>query len=249
MSKYHNDNTYATLPGELPLSEAKLRRLQPELFTDGTFRCSATCAKLHPAAELRERIAEHMQLGCANAAVVLSLDPVLVAAYADDLDGVVLLAFPRTFAEEHRLAVGTRLLTVNTFDRFTLESTGELAYACDIIPGPRRTDWSNFHPYIAEFLSDDADGIAARKAAIEEEIWPRARALGEQHLKAFGALTARDGKPTKAGDPTRCGPGGLFGRARTVEALSARPPRVRAGYLIAIAVVAFVMLGMLKSHC
>jgi hypothetical protein len=255
MSKYHDDSTYATLPGELSLSDAKLRLLQPELFGEGTFLCGANCAKNHPAAEMREFIAEHMQLGCASAAVVLSLDPVLVAAYACDLDGVVLLVFPRAFAEEHRLQVGSRLLTVNTFERMNFESSGELAYACDIIPGPRRTDWSNFAPFIGEFMSDDAEGIAARKAAIDEQTWQRARELGEERVKTLGALTARDGRPTKAGVPTRCGPGGLFRRPRTSDAPSEAPPAgrppVRVPYLIAIAVAVLVILAvsaMTKKH-
>ena len=236
MSRFHDDSTHATNPGCLELSEAKLRRLEPELFGNGTFVCSATCAKLHPAAEIRERIDEQLKIGDASPALVLSLDPLLVGAYAGDLDGVILLRFPRKLATEYGLAVGSRLIAVSSFNKMTMSKSGELAYACDILPGPQRVDWSNFQPYIGDFLSDDAQGIEARKAVLDESVWQRAKELGELRLRVLGARTARDGKPSKAGIPVAIGNGGLFRPIHRLGKSSGMPRSLAWAILIAMAI-------------
>jgi hypothetical protein len=203
MSKFHDDDTHATNPGALSLSERKLKELEPELFTDRTFKCSPGCPIDHPAAEMRERFAEHLQLGDSRAAVVVAVDPLVVAAFSSDLDAVVLLRFPAELVERYRLAVGSRLLTVNTYGDVRGKDTNEVFYAVDLVPGPRRSGWSNFSPFIADFLSDEAERIEAQKRALPESEWADVERLARVRIERMGLDTARPGQPTLAGVPVR----------------------------------------------
>jgi hypothetical protein len=203
MSKYHNDATRASNPGSVSLSMEKLAALEPELLTERTFKCGPLCDVDHPSKEMIERAEEHLKLGDSRAALVVSVNPLLVAAYSDDLDATAILAFPAKFVEAYHLQPGTRLLTVNTYQELRDRRTKAMLYAVDLIPGPDRRRWSNFSPFIADFVSDDSEQIEARKRAIPEGEWNKARALAQVRLRELGKSTARDGRLTTAGTPVR----------------------------------------------
>lgn len=128
------------------LSLTKLRALEPELFEDRTFKCDPGCDADHPAEEMRERFEEYLAQGDSRAAMVVSLEPLVVAALSDDLDAAVLLRFPPELASRYELAVGSRLLTVNTYTEMKGVQSGKLFFAVDVVPGPHRRAWSNFAP-------------------------------------------------------------------------------------------------------
>lgn len=134
-----------------------------------------------------------LQKGDSRAAMVVSVEPLLVAAYTDEMDCVAVLKFPQSFVRHYALEVGSRLLTVNFY------GLGELSR--DLIPGPRNTgNYGRFHPTIAEFLSDDAQRIATRKAEIGEGEWQRCSTMGMEYLMKKPKI-ARDGRPGKASAP------------------------------------------------
>jgi hypothetical protein len=103
VSKYFDDSTEASLPGGLTLSLPKLEELEPLLFTDRTFKCGPICDVDHPAESIRERLTEHLQLGCCGPALVVSTSPLVIAVYAEDLDASVLLRFPTNFVPAYGL--------------------------------------------------------------------------------------------------------------------------------------------------
>jgi serine/threonine protein kinase len=139
---------------------------------------------------------EHLRLGDSRAACVISTETLLVAAYTDEFDCVILLAFPPWLVEEHQLEVGSRLLTVNTYGR------GQ-RLAPDLVPGPRDLGrWTNFYPVIAEFVSDDVQRIKERKAEIAEEEWQRCDRMGREQLQRF-PNRRRDGSPFRSGQPVQ----------------------------------------------
>jgi DNA-directed RNA polymerase subunit RPC12/RpoP len=131
-----------------------------------------------------------------RAAVVLTIEPLRVAAYTDEFDCVAILRFTDKVDDYYRLKVGDRLLTVNTYD------PTEGKQARDLIPGDRYrgTEWSNFCPFIADFLSDDFDVIEKRKRAISEDEWQRTRQLGMERLRKK-PRRARHGNPLYVKDP------------------------------------------------
>ncbi|HEX7637210.1 MAG TPA: hypothetical protein VF457_02340 [Burkholderiaceae bacterium] len=198
MTRTLDDTTRASSPGGLALSHRKLRQLQPELlqplrwlFVDKRLIAGHKKGRKY----LLTHVTEHLTHGDSRAALVVSTTPLRVAAYSDDLDCVVLLAFPQAFVKRHGLQPGRRLLTVNTYAR------REHGVGRDLVEGPDASGvWGDFAPYVAEFLSDDLARIEQRKAQIDEFEWARCQGLASDWLARHGQL-ARDGRPLHCGLP------------------------------------------------
>lgn len=186
-TKTLNDNTAASSPGRLALSHARLRKQRPDLYgLRGLWtRIRDHFEKRRP---MRLHIQELLAHGDSRAAVVVSVSPLLVAAYSDELDCVVLLRFPDKMVRRFALSVGQRLLTVNAYRRCD-------HYDPDVVLGPRMyRRWTGYHPNIADFLTTDVERLADRKAKIGEEEWQRTRQMGLAYLAAYPGVW-RDGRP------------------------------------------------------
>jgi uncharacterized protein (TIGR02996 family) len=183
----------ASDPAMARLSDAKLRRFHPELYSFwGLVYALVTGEPVN----LRSVVKEHLYHGDSRAAVVVSVAPLLVSAYTDEFDSVVLLKFPNDLVQEYGLAIGSRLLTSNTYQ---LASDPRLL-AVDLLDGPRsHLHWDNFSPRIAEFLSDDILRIEKRKAEISAEEWQCAHEMGMERLARN--VPCRDGRPLLCGVP------------------------------------------------
>ena len=187
------DNTsMAAQSTGLAVSPQKLRALEPglsgwrgRLFD---FRLSLGQGQRLSALEAFE---EHLRHGDAGPAVVVDTNPVRVAAYANELDAVVMLAFEASALESMVLSRGDRLLCVCTY-----EPAGQTpGYAADIIPGPRASGhFRNAAPLIADFLSDAPARIELIKGAFDPAIWAHLDSLVHQHREYFGTK-ARPGNP------------------------------------------------------
>lgn len=187
-----NETSWASFPGNLQLSYKKLAILDPEGFPEpGKWRLFRK--PLPPEIQkFQVRCREQLKLGDSRAAMVMSLNPLLVAAYTDELDCIAMLRFRNDFVQEYHLALGTRLLTINRY------RSGDTPVG-DLENGPNATfQYDNFWPFIAEFYSDDLQKIEERKRQIHEDEWRRTQELGERYLKE---------KPGKfrGGAPRRCG--------------------------------------------
>jgi len=196
-----DDNTYASDPGEVSLSLAKLERLAPELCTvdRGLKQLWKRVRGEDPMTEedvqwWRTNLSEHLAGGDSRAAVVVSVAPLVVAAYTDELDCVILLRFPSDYAGAYELRVGSRLLTVNRYAYL------EDGMAPDAYHGPLSFKrYGDFTPYVAEFYSDDLERIARRKAEILEPEWARCELMGKLLLSR--GQPPRGGKPHEARFP------------------------------------------------
>ena len=95
----------------LEMSDAKLRRLSPSLYFSsgplGLLRCF-----LGDGLAQRHHIRGVLYGGAIDAAVVLSVSPLLVACYCSDIDGVCVLRFHDDLASEHDLKPGDHMLTI-----------------------------------------------------------------------------------------------------------------------------------------
>ena len=195
-SEYHNDATRASDSVNISLSETKLRRLQPDLYGPQAETISMPWGgRKLDAAGVRKMIGEHLRFGDSRAAVVLQTSPLLlVAAYTDEQDTVLLLHFPDFLTAECDLKPGKKLLTINTYGRGPKMMP-------DIIEGPASTGrWTNFYPIIAEFLSDDAEAINNRKRSIGDAEWKRAVQFGMKQAAGAEAVV-RDGRSMRSGYP------------------------------------------------
>jgi hypothetical protein len=179
----------------LTLSHRKLKALEPELYSsrgwqkflrENGYRLAAPN---EDAGHWKSYVEENLRRGDCRAAIVVSISPLLVAAYAGELDCVAILRFADQLVPKYDLSVGTQLLAVNIY----LEWNFFLPE--DLNPGPRQTGkYRNFAPMIADFLSDDLNLIEEKKAAVAKAEWRRAEALGREYLKRHGEK-ARDGRP------------------------------------------------------
>ncbi len=140
---------------------------------------------------------ESIQLGDTRAALVVSVSPLVIAAYTDELDCVIMLRYADFLIRDHDLRVGTRLVAVFTY---SVEET----VAPDLDLGSRNTGrWSNASPLIGEFLSEDTQRLAALHASIREDEWERCRVLAEDYRKRHGDR-AREGSLLFSGCPAKC---------------------------------------------
>lgn len=182
-----NDAFYADFASnraELSLSEEKLRRYQPEAFG---FR--GLLWSIRKRVRFKRLLTECLKYGDARAAIVVSVGPLVVAAYSDEFDAALALGFPDALAEDFSLTIGQHLISVNAYGS---------TFARDIVRGPNaQTAWGNFVPTIAEFFSDDLDRIEHLHSTIAEAEWSRCAELCAV-WRTTRAPPARDGLPLHA---------------------------------------------------
>ena len=141
-----------------------------------------------------ETLKEHLMAGDSRAAVVMSTNPLLVAAYTDELDAVAILQFPDSLVKEHGLKVGSRLLTVNVYPQ---------AKVPDMELGPKNLGrYGNFFPIIADFVTDAPQRVDQRKLTIAEEEWQRCQSMGEAYRRAHPTWI-RNGSPLYSAVPAQ----------------------------------------------
>ena len=172
----------------LMLSDERLHRIQPTLFD--LSRWTSALDRDNWLEAIRGALAR----GAGRAAVVVDAANSVVAAYTNELDCVVLLQFPDSFGLVHGWQNGTRLLAMTSY------RSRDQGVAPDLQPGPGDTGrWGNAWPLVADLLTDDHAGLAARKRAIEGAEWDRAWALGRSVLAGGGI--PRDGRPLGSRQP------------------------------------------------
>ena len=201
-----SDDPIGAHPQTLTISHAKLKALQPELYSPRSWRKFLREDGYHlssaneDAEYWKEYIAENLHRGDYDAAVVVAKDPLQIAAFARELDCVVMLRFSGQFASKYDLQIGARLLAVNIY----LEWNFFLPE--DLHPGPNQTGkYRNFAPLIADFLTDDVEIIHHTKAGISDAEWSRVEALGKEYLKQNEGK-ARDGRPLLCHLPAKASP-------------------------------------------
>lgn len=116
--------------------------------------------------------------GDTQPAVVVSLAPLLIAAYSDEMDAVVMLSFPDELAEKYSLSVGARLTTSNVY--FYGERCAE-----DIFPGAAFTRrYADFMPIVQLFVGKNDDKIREKVKLFDEAVWQKAEQCAAEHRRA-----------------------------------------------------------------
>lgn len=179
--KYHRNDTFASDPVNITLSHRKLKFLKPDLYgVKGFFKGA-----------IKQVIEEHVFYGDSQPAIVISTEPLLIAAYSDELDCIALLNYPKHFITEYNLEEKTKLITINTY-------IGTPPYQKDLIIGRNKFDnWYGFHPIIAEFISEDSEKIQKRKQIIKDDHWEYVFNLGVEY-RSKNKNIWRDGRPMLA---------------------------------------------------
>ena len=176
----------ASNPGRVRLSAAKVREFAPRLYLSPGRLGSWVSWLFGMMLMRRAALKMHMRYGDARAAVCVVVKPLIVAAYSDDFDGVVLLQFSPELAQRYKLKAGSTLVTVNTYD---LEGKPRNDI---VLAGKLNTPFTNFTPVIADFVTDDRERIAELKKTISKEEWSRCYQIGARAMKQPKTLF-RDG--------------------------------------------------------
>lgn len=166
------------------LDSRLLREFHPELFGFWPRLRAAFSREIEDVDYIRKML----ERGDSRAAIVMSVEPCLVASYTDELDCVVMLRFADWVVEEFSLSVGRRLVSVNFYD-------GSGDFPPDLIIGDsgggRHT---SVHPIVVDFVCSDRELIELRIASIDEDEWDLTTRLGREYLRRKPGI-ARDGRP------------------------------------------------------
>lgn len=177
---------YGDINMDINLSMRKLQILREDLFKDKPFYKG-----IYNKYRIKT-LKKIIKSGFPQPAIVVSLNPFLVAAYSDDLDCVAILAFPKDLINDYKLTIGSKLLSLNTYKNGN-------EYDNDIMPGENPKGlWVGFTPNIADFLSEDIEVIERKKMDIPDEYWGRGYELGLKYINNFPDVQ-RSGEPLLSG--------------------------------------------------
>lgn len=124
-------------------------------------------------------VAPALCYGDTQPAVVVSTDPLLIAAYSDEMDAVVMLKFFTEFAEQYNLSVGTRLTTSNVY--FYGNTIAE-----DIHVGPKYSaQFSDFTPIVQLFLGKNDEKIMQKTSLFGEDTWQTVSQLADEYARLY----------------------------------------------------------------
>lgn len=140
------------------------------------------------ARNLRKELDQHLAEGEPSGAVVIYDNPLLVASYNPETDGVCILFFEQRYRSEFGLEKGKRVLVLNRYGKAD-------SVQSDLIVGPKaRGEYQEVKPVIADFFSPDFELIEKAKKAIDDRTWNRIHKLGVEYLKKKQQVY-RDGRP------------------------------------------------------
>lgn len=180
MKKYMSSTTRAENEGGVHLSRSKFELVRDNLMGLSFLQKMKWNGKF-------DKINEFMQYGDTQPALVVSLDPLIISAYSDEMDGVVLLEFPSKLGSFYDLNEGDRLVTSNVYAFGTIP-------APDLIMGENCLKrYVNFTPIVQIFLAEEEDYARERISLFDEERWERVREMTEERIKDHSQIPPRPG--------------------------------------------------------
>ena len=179
-----DNNSFTASPRFISLSLSKLDKFKDKLSPMSKILANI---KYSP-----NKLDNYLKNGDSQAAVVLqTYNTLIVAAYSSELDSVALLQFPVSIAKQYDLAVGDRLLTINSYHQSKKK-------AIDLQQGADSTTrYNNVYPLIADFLSEDDDAIESRKRQVKDSDWEKALKMGHKKMMQKGVVP-RNGSPYRS---------------------------------------------------
>ena len=149
-------------------------------------RINTTFGERYHADMCIENVTRVLFYGDTQPALVMSVSPLTVAAYSDEIDGVLMLRFPDQFVEKYGLYPGMRLTTSNVYFRWE-------QFPDDILVGEnfcRR--YNDFLPIVQLFIGKGDEKIKAKTALFSEEVWNRVSETAARYAEKHPD-TYRDG--------------------------------------------------------
>lgn len=180
MKNYMDQTTFAENAGEVNLSKRKFKELRDDILKVPFLKKGYYNRQFG-------RISQYLAYGDTQPAIVSSLNPLVISAYSDEMDAVVLLKFPSEMQNMYALNEGMRLVTSNVYFRGS-------QIAADITVGEKYLNrWIDFIPMVQLFLSDDEEFIKQRIGLLQEELWRRLEFLTEKRMAQNDNIKMRNG--------------------------------------------------------
>ena len=187
----------ASSPGLIPISDHMLKLVQPELI--GRISLSGPLSATFGTASTqhwRNQLRTNAACGLLDLAVVVRLEPLVVAVRSLELDCVALLGFPGELGEalraKHGLVRGSLTSVVNTYF-----GPGAMEQA-DITPGPRsRGAWHGFWPLLSIAICDDQVALKRALSHLDQKDSALLLRQAEDFVQTKGWLV-RSGAPMRA---------------------------------------------------
>ena len=178
--RFKGDISFASNPGRLNLSEEKCNYIASVLnWNKNDFKNFNKKKKI---------LKSHLRYGDTQPAIVVSVDPLIISSYTDEIDSAVMLKFPKEFATKYNLSIGDRLITINEY-----YPKLNFNYAPDLIPGDKKSDaWRDVIPLVGLFLCENENYCKRKIDMIQMEDWTT---LQEKTLEYLNKKpnTTRDG--------------------------------------------------------
>lgn len=165
------------IPGCFQVNNKKLKALRPNLFKLSHFMFGNSM-------DHKPFTLQFMREGDVQPAIVISLDPLLVACYSDELDAVTVQYLPSELIPKLKLQMYSKLLTVNGYGKRPTK---------DVTLGPKALgNYASVTSIIADLYTDDTLRLNTLKNAFEEEWWNHTVNLGRKYLEDHPGM-ARNG--------------------------------------------------------
>lgn len=133
-----------------------------------------------------EIVSKILKFGDTQPAVVVSTNPLLIAAYSDEMDAVIMLKFPTELAAQYDLAAGSRLTTSNSYLK------GDKC-ADDIFPGTEFScNYADFTPIVQLFIGKKDEKIKGKVDLFDASTWEKVKCKADEYTTAHPEL-CRDG--------------------------------------------------------
>jgi hypothetical protein len=171
------NNSFASDTLGARLSTKKAKFMWPELFNFWGNPKKVEEGDL----DILKAFDECLQFTDSNAAMVISINPLRIACFSDEMDGITMLEMPQRFVAKYDLKVQTRLICINTY-----RSTGE--FESDILHRNPRGVWDDVGSTVADFITDDINQLNRRKSEISAEQWELIYVLGTLYYKILPEL-------------------------------------------------------------
>ncbi|MDE6789775.1 MAG: hypothetical protein K2J47_10720 [Ruminococcus sp.] len=171
MGSYTDPNTYAENAGNVSLSETKFAQVRDDILKVSFLGKSQYNSNF-------ERINDFMLNGDTQPAVVYSVNPLIISAYSDEMDGVVFLEFPDQLTEMYNLQKGTRLVTSNVY-KYGNKAVKDIKVGAGYLKR-----YSDFTPIVQLFLTDRENYVRRRTMLFGEEVWDMVNRLTEEYSRS-----------------------------------------------------------------
>ncbi len=160
----------ASIPGMLPMSKEKYKQILHDFLKLNVFQENEMITNF-------PFINENFIYGDTQPAIVVSLSPLVISAYSDELDAVLFLKFPKELVSLYDLHEGMRLTAANSYP-------SAKSLSKDIFPGQNYNGhFKDFSPKIHLFLSYDDARALELTSNFSEDIWAYVERLTAERKK------------------------------------------------------------------